>query len=42
MKVFKDIVVQEPQGSSQYSQQLATGPYPKPFESNPHTTSQSP
>jgi hypothetical protein len=28
--------VQEPEGSSPHSQQLATGPYPEPVESNPH------
>jgi hypothetical protein len=29
-------VAQEPEGSSQHSQQLSTGPYPEPVESNPH------
>jgi hypothetical protein len=27
-------VAQEPEGSSPHSQQLATGPYPEPVESN--------
>jgi hypothetical protein len=35
-------VVQEPEGSSPHSQQPATGPYPKPVESNPRPSSQSP
>jgi hypothetical protein len=30
-------VVQEPEGRSPHSQQPATGPYPEPVESNPHT-----
>jgi hypothetical protein len=30
-------VAQEPEGLSPYSQQLATGPYPEPVESNSHT-----
>jgi hypothetical protein len=34
-------VAQEPEGSSPHSQQLATGPYPEPVESNP-PSSQSP
>jgi hypothetical protein len=34
-------VAQEPEGSSPYSQQPATGPYPEPDESNPHPPSQS-
>jgi hypothetical protein len=29
-------MVQEPEGSSPHSQQLANGPYPEPLESNPH------
>jgi hypothetical protein len=29
-------VAQEPEGSPPHSQQLATGPYPEPVESNPH------
>jgi hypothetical protein len=28
---------QEPEGSSPHSQQPASGPYPEPVESNPHT-----
>jgi hypothetical protein len=35
-------VAQEPEGSSPHSQQPATGPCPKPVESNPHPRSQSP
>jgi hypothetical protein len=29
-------LVQEPEGSSPRSQQLATSPYPEPIESNPY------
>jgi hypothetical protein len=29
-------VAQEPEGSSPYTQQPATCPYPEPVESNPH------
>jgi hypothetical protein len=32
-------VAQEPEGSSPHSQQLATGPYHEPVESNPHPRS---
>jgi hypothetical protein len=32
----------ESEGSSPYSQEPATGPYPEPNESNLHTPSQSP
>jgi hypothetical protein len=35
-------VVPEPKGSSQYSQEPATGPYPEPTGSNLHSPSQSP
>jgi hypothetical protein len=35
-------VAQEPEVSSQYSQQPATGPCPEPVESNPHPPNQSP
>jgi hypothetical protein len=30
-------MVQEPEGSSPHSQQPATGPYPEPVKSNPHS-----
>jgi hypothetical protein len=30
-------VAYEPEGSSPHSQQLATGPYPEPVESNPNS-----
>jgi len=35
-------VVPEPEGSSPYSQEPATGPYPEPTGSNLHSPSQSP
>jgi hypothetical protein len=35
-------VAQEREGSSPHSQQPATGPYPEPVESTPHSPSQSP
>jgi hypothetical protein len=35
-------MAQEPKGSSLHSQQLATGPYPEPVESNPHTPANLP
>jgi hypothetical protein len=41
LTVGANSVAQEPEGSSPYSQQLATGPYPEPVESNPPRT-QSP
>jgi hypothetical protein len=34
--IVTNSVAQEPEGSSPYSQQLTTGPYPEPVESNPH------
>jgi hypothetical protein len=33
---FTNSVAQGPEGSSPLSQQLTTGPYPEPVESNPH------
>jgi hypothetical protein len=35
-------VAPEPEGSSPYSQEPATGPYPEPTGSNLHSSSQSP
>jgi hypothetical protein len=35
-KQLTNSVAQEPKGSSPHSQQLATGPYPQPVESDPH------
>jgi hypothetical protein len=35
-------VAPEPEGSSPYSQEPATGPYPEPSESTLHFSSQSP
>jgi hypothetical protein len=35
-------MAQEPEGSSQHSQQPATGPCPETVEFNPHPRSQSP
>jgi hypothetical protein len=36
IKLLTNSVAQEPESSSTHSQQLATGPYPEPVESNPH------
>jgi hypothetical protein len=36
-----NFLVSEPAGSSPYSQEPATGPYPEPTGSNPHPSSQS-
>jgi hypothetical protein len=40
--VLTNSVAQEPEGSSSHSQQLTTGPYPEPVESNPHPQPISP
>jgi hypothetical protein len=40
-EVLTHSTTKKPEGSSPHSQQLATGPYPEPVESNPHTPSQS-
>jgi hypothetical protein len=39
--VTTNSMAQEPEGSSPHSEQLATGPYPEPAESNPHPHIQS-
>jgi hypothetical protein len=42
VQTITNSVAPEPEGSSPYSQQPATGPYPEPTGSNLHSHSQSP
>jgi hypothetical protein len=42
MALITNSMVSEPEGSSPYSQEPATGPYPEPTESTTHTRANLP